>query len=90
MQCVAIITEGETDATGADDYNMDLSIRRANSVSLQLSSQNVIPTRFHVVGYGETQPIATNETADGRQLNRRVEITIFANDKLKKVAKENS
>jgi outer membrane protein OmpA-like peptidoglycan-associated protein len=81
-----ILVEGHTDATGPDEHNMDLSIRRAQSVSGYLSMQQVIPTRFNVLGYGETQPISDNETVEGRQLNRRVEIAIFANDKLKKVA----
>jgi outer membrane protein OmpA-like peptidoglycan-associated protein len=81
-----ILIEGHTDNTGSDDHNMDLSIRRAQSVANYLGTLQVIPTRFHTNGYGETQPIATNETADGRQMNRRVEIAIFANDKLKKAA----
>ncbi len=83
-----ILVEGHTDATGSEDSNMDLSLRRAQSVSNYLQTRQVMPTRMHIQGYGETQPIASNETAEGRQLNRRVEIAIFANDKLKKVAKE--
>jgi outer membrane protein OmpA-like peptidoglycan-associated protein len=83
-----ILVEGHTDATGSEDSNMDLSLRRAQSVSNYLQTQQVMPTRLHIQGYGETQPIASNETAEGRQQNRRVEIAIFANDKLKKVAKE--
>jgi outer membrane protein OmpA-like peptidoglycan-associated protein len=50
--------------------------------------QKVDPTRFTVMGYGEAQPVAPNETAEGRALNRRVDVGIMANDKLKKVAKE--
>jgi outer membrane protein OmpA-like peptidoglycan-associated protein len=83
-----ILIEGHTDATGPDEHNMDLSLRRSNSVGIQLTGQNVNPTRFTLMGYGEKQPIGSNDTADGRQQNRRVEIAIFANDKLKKVAKE--
>lgn len=67
---------------------MDLSIRRGQSVSSYLAINKVLPTRFTVVGYGETQPIADNATIEGRQLNRRVEIAIIANDKLKKIAQE--
>jgi len=81
-----VLIEGHTDATGSEDHNMDLSIRRAQSVANYLGTLQVLPTRFHTNGYGETQPIASNETAEGRQLNRRVEIAIFANDKLKKAA----
>jgi len=83
-----ILIEGHTDSTGPEEHNMDLSIRRGESVATHLASQQVIPTRFTVLGYGETQPIATNETTEGRQQNRRVEIAIFANDKLKKVAEQ--
>jgi len=83
-----VLVEGHTDATGSEDSNMDLSLRRAQSVSNYLQTQQVFPTRLMIQGYGETQPVASNETAEGRQQNRRVEIAIFANDKLKKVAKE--
>jgi len=85
-----ILVEGHTDATGSEDHNLDLSIRRAQAVSNYLTKDNVIPTRFKIMGYGEDQPIATNKTAEGRRLNRRVEIAVFANDKLKKVAMEKS
>jgi outer membrane protein OmpA-like peptidoglycan-associated protein len=83
-----ILIEGHTDLTGSEDHNMDLSIRRAQSVSSYLATNRVLPTRFNVVGYGETQPIADNATLEGRQLNRRVEIAIIANEKLKKIAQE--
>lgn len=81
-----ILIEGHTDSTGPEEYNMDLSIRRANSVGTYLAEDNVSPVRFKLLGYGETQPLTSNDTAEGRQQNRRVEIAIFANDKLKKVA----
>ena len=81
-----ILVEGHTDNTGSEDYNMDLSMRRAQSVSNYLNQQQVSPVRMHTMGYGETQPTATNETKDGRQMNRRVELAIYANDKLKKAA----
>lgn len=83
-----IVIEGHTDSTGSEEHNMDLSMRRAQSVGSYLTMQDVMATRFHVVGYGETQPIADNATPEGRQKNRRVEIAIFANDKLKKIAAE--
>ena len=72
---------------GGDEHNRDLSIRRAQSVVTSLSNNQVIATRFTIMGYGEAQPVADNGTADGRRLNRRVDIAIFANDKLKGVAK---
>jgi outer membrane protein OmpA-like peptidoglycan-associated protein len=67
---------GHTDATGSDGYNVDLSNRRALSVSNYLSAQGVDPRRFYVTGYGESQPIASNDTPSGRALNRRVEIQL--------------
>jgi outer membrane protein OmpA-like peptidoglycan-associated protein len=81
-----ILLEGHTDATGSDEYNLDLSRQRAQSVSNHLASVGVNATRFTIMGYGESQPVGDNETDDGRQQNRRVEVAIYANDKLKKAA----
>jgi len=83
-----ILLEGHTDAVGTDDYNMSLSQRRSQAVANHLQSIGVTPTRFTVMAYGETQPIATNDTDEGRTQNRRVEVAIYANDKLKKAAEE--
>jgi outer membrane protein OmpA-like peptidoglycan-associated protein len=83
-----ILLEGHTDATGSEEYNLDLSNKRAQSVANYLAINAVSATRFTIMGYGEVQPIASNETDDGRQLNRRVDIAIMANDKLKKAAKQ--
>ena len=83
-----ILLAGHTDSTGSDEYNMGLSRRRAQSVSDYLSIQNVNPERFTVSGYGKSDPITSNATADGRAQNRRVEVAIWANEKLKKVAQE--
>lgn len=82
-----VVIEGHTDSTGSDDYNQTLSERRAQSVSSYLVRQGVNPGRFFTMGYGEEQPVAGNETAAGRQQNRRVEVAIYANKKLKKAAK---
>jgi outer membrane protein OmpA-like peptidoglycan-associated protein len=71
-----IRVEGHTDSVGADAYNMDLSTRRANAVKTLLVQRGVADSRIEVVGYGETMPIATNDTEAGRQKNRRVEIKI--------------
>lgn len=81
-----ILIEGHTDSTGPEEYNMQLSKRRAESVSHFLASQAVSPGRFSVIGYGEVQPVATNETTEGRQQNRRVELAIMANEDLKEAA----
>ena len=67
---------GHADSRGGDDYNMDLSQRRALSVSNYLGSHGVDPSRLRAIGYGETRPIGDNATTAGQQVNRRVEITI--------------
>jgi outer membrane protein OmpA-like peptidoglycan-associated protein len=83
-----ILIEGHTDATGSEDYNLTLSRNRAQSVATILEGTGVLAPRFTIMGYGEVQPIGDNETADGRQANRRVEIAIMANDKLKDAAEK--
>ncbi|MGM0483285.1 MAG: OmpA family protein, partial [Candidatus Krumholzibacteriota bacterium] len=83
-----VLIEGHTDAMGPEEYNLELSRKRAQSVANQLAANNVDPTRFTIMGYGESQPIATNETVEGRQANRRVDIAIMADDKLKSAARE--
>lgn len=83
-----ILLEGHTDATGSDEYNLELSRKRSQAVANELAARNVNPTRFTIMGYGEGQPIASNDTDYGRQQNRRVEVAIYANDKLKKAAQE--
>tara|TARA_R110000782_G_scaffold44075_5_gene98764 strand:+ start:1774 stop:2472 length:699 start_codon:yes stop_codon:yes gene_type:complete len=67
---------GHTDSTGTDSYNQGLSERRANSVSAYLQGRGVIPQRLITLGMGESRPIADNGTESGRQINRRVEITM--------------
>ncbi|MHA6723232.1 OmpA family protein [Sphingomonas sp. RS2018] len=67
---------GHTDSTGSDSYNQGLSERRARSVADYLSSRGVAPVRLATRGYGESQPVASNSTEDGRAANRRVEIKI--------------
>lgn len=83
-----VLIEGHTDATGSDEYNLELSEKRSQSVANYLASLNVDPTRFTIMGYGESQPIADNETVEGRAQNRRVDLAIMANEKLKKVAEQ--
>jgi outer membrane protein OmpA-like peptidoglycan-associated protein len=69
-----IDVNGHTDSTGSDQYNLDLSRRRAQSVASYLSAQGVDGRRFAVNGFGESDPIASNATEAGRAQNRRVEI----------------
>lgn len=71
-----IMIAGYTDSTGTEAYNQQLSERRAQVVKNALAGQGVNPARMTVVGYGESKPVADNSTEAGRQLNRRVEITI--------------
>ena len=67
---------GHTDSTGSDSYNQSLSERRAGAVAQYLRSQQIGSERLLTVGMGESRPVADNGTADGRQANRRVEITM--------------
>ena len=67
---------GHTDSTGTDSYNQALSERRARSVANYLMGQGVMSERLITVGMGERYPVANNGTVDGRQANRRVEITM--------------
>lgn len=67
---------GHTDSTGSDSYNQSLSERRAGAVAQYLRSQNIGSERLLTVGMGEARPVADNGSADGRQANRRVEITM--------------
>jgi outer membrane protein OmpA-like peptidoglycan-associated protein len=73
-----IIVEGHTDSTGTDQYNQRLSEQRAANVADYLIDRGVRAGNITVYGYGESRPKSTNETAEGRQLNRRVEINIRA------------
>ena len=77
-----IVIEGHTDSQGSEASNQVLSEKRAESVATLLRTYNVSSSRISTVGYGETKPVASNETASGRRLNRRVEVLIYANDDL--------
>ncbi len=68
--------EGHTDSSGSDSYNQLLSERRASSVRDFLLNQGIMPKRTRAVGYGERYPVASNDTAAGREQNRRVELTL--------------
>jgi outer membrane protein OmpA-like peptidoglycan-associated protein len=81
-----VLIEGHTDADGADDHNQSLSERRAQAVKAYLVSQGVASNRFSTVGYGENQPVGDNNTMEGKSRNRRVEVAIYANKRMKKAA----
>jgi outer membrane protein OmpA-like peptidoglycan-associated protein len=75
-----LVIVGHTDSVGSAQYNLGLSQRRADSAANYLSSLGVNRARVTTVGKGLTEPIASNETADGREQNRRVEVAIYANE----------
>ena len=74
-----LLIEGHTDNQGSETSNQDLSLRRAEAVRQALVSNGVALARVRVHGYGETYPVTTNNTAEGRQQNRRVEV-VFSDD----------
>lgn len=79
---------GYTDSTGSPEFNLTLSQKRAESVKNYLASNGLVSSRFKTTGLGIADPIATNDTADGRTQNRRVEFAILANDKMVEEAKK--
>jgi outer membrane protein OmpA-like peptidoglycan-associated protein len=79
---------GYTDSTGSSEFNLSLSQKRAESVRNYLVTKELVSSRFIIKGMGIADPIATNETAEGRTQNRRVEFAILANDKMKEDAKK--
>ncbi|PRY10404.1 outer membrane protein OmpA-like peptidoglycan-associated protein [Pontibacter ummariensis] len=81
-----ILIEGHTDNTGTREYNQRLSERRAQAVADYAASLGVDRSRLQTQGYSFDQPVADNTTAAGRAQNRRVEIAIFANEKMKRAA----
>ncbi len=83
-----ILLAGHTDHTGSEAHNLQVSYRRAQAVVDYLMARNVDSVRFSFEGYGMSQPIASSDTDQGRAQNRRVEVAIWANEKLKKIAKE--
>ena len=84
----SVMIIGHTDSTGPADYNQGLSERRAASAASYLQRQGIPSDRIEPVGRGEFEPIASNETAEGRQENRRVEIAIYASEEYREQLKE--
>ena len=75
--------QGHTDSTGTVEYNQGLSVKRAANVADYLTGSSIASSRITTRGFGSTVPKYTNETAEGRMQNRRVEFLITANDKMK-------
>jgi outer membrane protein OmpA-like peptidoglycan-associated protein len=78
-----LLIEGHADSQGEEAYNQKLSESRAHAVASYLAKNNVDISRFTIIGYGESQPVASNDTVEGRASNRRVEIAITAGAALK-------
>jgi len=72
-----LIVDGHTDSTGSAEHNHELSRRRADTVARYIINQGVAPVRIESYGYGEQYPVATNNTPEGRNQNRRVELTLM-------------
>jgi len=83
-----IIIKGHTDAKGSDEYNQRLSERRASAVMNYLEDQGVGGSRMTARGYGESMPVASNDTEDGRAENRRVELSIKVTDEFREKAEK--
>jgi len=82
-----VVVEGHTDSSGSDAINQPLSQRRAQAVANELTAKGVDTSRITATGYGSSQPVGDNSTVAGKAANRRVEVAIFANDKMQKAAK---
>lgn len=72
-----VVVAGHTDSSGSDALNLTLSKARAQSVATYLTTKGIITDRMDVVGFGEAEPVADNTTEEGKELNRRVEITLL-------------
>lgn len=83
-----VLVAGYTDSVGKDQYNLGLSQRRAQAVTNYFKSKGLAGSRFTTKWYGERNPVASNETADGRAKNRRVNVVIVPNEKMKADAKK--
>lgn len=83
-----VLITGHTDSDGSEKYNQTLSEKRAKAVSDYAMYQGIISSRLSIVGLGETEPVASNDTADGKKLNRRVEIAIYASEEMKAAAEK--
>jgi outer membrane protein OmpA-like peptidoglycan-associated protein len=78
---------GYTDSTGKEEYNLALSQKRADAVKAYLATKGILADRFTITGMGIADPVATNDTDEGKSQNRRVEFAITANDKMVEQAK---
>lgn len=84
-----LLIVGHTDSKGDESYNQGLSYRRSNSAAAYLQAQGVARTRVATNGRGEYEPVASNDTDSGRQLNRRVEVAIYASEEYRNQVRKN-
>lgn len=87
MSDTELLVAGHTDSVGSDDYNYRLSERRAQAAANYLMARGVAGSRINVTGLGESEPVASNDTASGRQQNRRVEVAIYASEQARREIK---
>lgn len=83
-----VLVAGHTDSVGSEEYNYDLSLRRAESAVDYLNSQGIPEEHLRMAGLGESEPVATNETEEGRQRNRRVELAVYASEEMQERARQ--
>lgn len=83
-----ILIVGHTDSKGSESYNQDLSERRAEAASEFLAQQGIDSGRLMITGKGESEPVASNETDEGRRENRRVEVAIYADEEYREQARQ--
>lgn len=88
MRDANVLVAGHTDSVGDEDYNYDLSLRRARAAVDYLDTQGIPLDHLHMAGLGESEPVATNETEAGRQENRRVELAVYASEEMQDEARE--
>lgn len=82
-----VVIEGFTDSVGSDGYNLDLSEKRAESARKELLARGIAAERITTRGFGKRDPVASNDTPEGRQLNRRVEVVILNEEKKPEAAR---
>ena len=87
MPDIEVLVAGHTDSVGDEDYNYDLSQQRAQSATNHLIAVGMNPDHVSLAGLGESEPIATNDTAEGRQQNRRVEVALYASEDMQEAAR---
>ena len=87
MRDADVLVAGHTDSVGEEDYNDDLSLRRARAAVNYLASQGIPLDHLSMAGLGESEPVTSNDTESGRQTNRRVEVAVYASEEMQENAR---